>query len=154
MKESIGFTFTLNFIIVFIFISFAVLIGIMCYSKAYKLNNRVINEIEKCEGFNSCAVSEINRVFSNIGYRSVSGECPRRDGINAISRSEYPAGLDNYDYCIYFEKGNPEFDYEKDGDRYYRYGVLTYIYVEWPLLDLQVPVYTKTNWIYDFEGNS
>ena len=79
MKESIGYTSTLNIVIIFILISFAILMAIMSYSRAFKINNRIMNEIEKCEGYNTCTVKEIDRILTNYGYYTADSNftCPR-----------------------------------------------------------------------------
>lgn len=156
MRESIGYTFTLNIILVFIFIAFAMIMAIMSYSKAFKINNRIMNEIEKCEGFNSCTVSELNRILSNYGYPSASGDfdCPERDGIDAITnipRDGEGNPLNNYEMCVYYAEGNNTFNRETNGYNKYRYGVLTYYHVDLPIVGwFKLPVYTRTNWMLDF----
>lgn len=141
MKQSIGFAFSLNIIIVFILVAFAFIMGIMSYSKAYKTNSRIVNEIEKCSGFNSCSITEINRVLNNLGYESGTRDCPvmniDNDEIRAIDHSR-----SGYNYCVY------EVD---NGGNYYNYRVRTFMSVDFPLIEnFRIPINTKTNKIYNF----
>ena len=150
MRESIGYTYTLNIVIIFILIAFAILMAIMSYSKAFKINNRIMNEIEKCEGYNTCAVNEINRILSSYGYSGAAAHCPERDGVKAMD------SLNNFEMCVYYENTENKSDnvfnrYLDNGDHKYRYGVLTFYHVDLPLINrFRLPVYTRTNWIYDF----
>lgn len=150
MRESIGYTYTLNIVIIFILIAFAILMAIMSYSKAFKINNRIMNEIEKCEGYNTCAVNEINRILSSYGYSGATVNCPERDDVKAMT------SLNNFEMCVYYENTENKSDnvfnrYLDNGDHKYRYGVLTFYHVDLPLINrFRLPVYTRTNWIYDF----
>ena len=47
MRESIGTVSLLNFIIFFIFLVFAFLMGTFSYYKAYRVNNSIVAAIEK-----------------------------------------------------------------------------------------------------------
>ena len=154
MKESIGYTFTLNLMIVFILLTFAIIMAIMSYSKAFKINNRIMNEIEKCEGFNTCTVSELNRILDSYGYSKGSIECPERDGVSGISELD---GLNQYELCVYYDDNinNEIFNSNINNKPKYRYGVLTYYHVDLPLISaFKLPVYTRTHWIYDFNADN
>lgn len=136
MRESIGSVFLYNIIILFILITFAFLSGTLSYMKAYKANSRIIHAIEKFEGYNSLSNEEINNVLGTLGYKTGTKECPRREGMQAISKIE-----NSYDYCLYkFQNGNRDF-----------YGVLTYMYFDFPVVgNFGIPLYTKTEYIYRF----
>lgn len=160
MKESIGYTSTLNIVIIFILISFAILMAIMSYSRAFKINNRIMNEIEKCEGYNTCTVKEIDRILTNYGYYTADSNftCPRRDGIQAVQNPTalddegQPIRINGFEMCVYIDldENNQNNDYVKkiNGKDHYRYGVLTYYHVDLPLIEwFRLPVFTRTNWI-------
>ena len=57
MRESIGTISLLNFIIFFVLLVFAFLIGTFSYYKAYKVNNYIVSAIEKYEGVNKYSIS-------------------------------------------------------------------------------------------------
>ncbi len=149
MKESIGFTFTLNIIIIFIFIAFAILMGIMSYSKAYRVNSKIVNAIEKCEGYNDCAEAEINRMLSNIGYMATDRECRERNGVEPSDK------LDNFNYCVYKINNNTlRSNEENEYYRYDRYEVVTYMVIEFPIVDrIRIPLTNRTDMIYRFPND-
>lgn len=144
MRQSIGSTFLINWIIIFLIITFAFLISTLSYMKAYKLNTRIANAIEKFEGYNNLANDEINSKLELWNYKKDSNflaECPTVKGKEAIQ------GLNRtYNYCVY------EFKINKN---YYNYGVRTYIYMELPFVQqlLKIPVYSETERIYYFDFN-
>ena len=141
MKESIGSTFIINMVIVFIAIVFAILAAILTYYKAFKVNTRIINSIEKYEGYNSLALHEIDNTLTSIGYTLRTDQtCPStKDG--GVLQTEDK----KFRYCVY---------YFEENDRYYSYGVITYVTLDIPIVNmlLHVPIYTKSNRIFRFNG--
>ena len=131
MKESISYTFLLNIIIVFIAISFFAIMGIISYSKAFRVNSKIINAIEINEGYNGYSIDNISKTLISYGYQKYKVNCPTKDGQEAI----YDASGQN-GYCVYY------FD---QGDTY-SYGVITYMYFDFPVVGrfFRIPVYTKT----------
>lgn len=149
MKQGIGLTYTLNFIIVFIVITFAFLFGIMSYYKAFKVNSRVSNAVENHEGYNSLSIAEIDNVLNTLGYTKGTIDCPEReyDGQKYTSLVSRNNPSLNYALCIY--------EYPVDYDTgYFRYGVVTYIHLDVPLIGetLKLPVYSETEKIYQFNA--
>ena len=122
MRESIGSIALYNIIIVFIVVTFAVLAGTMSYSKAFKVNNRIINAIEKYEGYNDLSKDLIDRELISIGYESQNPNriysCSRRNGYAAMENLNK-----SYNLCIY---EMPLETSEWDG-RYFEYGVVSYL---------------------------
>lgn len=147
MRESVGSVALYNIIIVFIVVTFAVLAGTMSYSKAFKVNNRIINAIEKYEGYNNDFVSEeIDRMLSSIGYQFQNSnfKCSQRNG--------YTAMLDknpNYEFCVY----EMPVDSKEWNGRYFEYGVVSYIYIDLPVIGdfVRIPVYGVSRKIFKFE---
>lgn len=143
MKQSIGLTYTLNFIIVFIVITFAFLFGIMSYYKAFKVNSRISNAIENHEGYNSLSKVEIDNSLNTIGYKKGIESCSTREykkeSYNSISTNDYAI-------CIY------EYPVQESG--YFRYGIVTYIYLDVPIIGktVKLPIYTETEKIYKFDA--
>lgn len=139
MKESIGSTFTYNLIILFIAIVFAILGATLLYYKAYKVNTRIINSIEKFEGYNSLANAEINSTLTSLGYMTEVGKsCPAEKNGGTLVEQDT-----DFRYCVY---------YFQDDEKHYSYGVMTYITIDIPVVNtfLQIPIYTKSNLIYKF----
>lgn len=141
MRESLGTTALFNFIVVFIVVIFGLIAGVVNYYKAFKVNSVITNAIEKYEGYNSLSAIEIDRSLSNLGYLKLNtGNCPKKNGKNAMANL-----TSTYNYCIY------EFE-SPSRDGYYSYGVMTYMYVDVPLLNdtFKIPVYSKTDTYYRF----
>ena len=76
MKEAIGSYFLTTIVIVFI----VLFTGYMCLSintnKAYKVKNEIINIIQKNNGLNEDALSQIQDYMAKVGYRT-KGKCNR-----------------------------------------------------------------------------
>ena len=138
MKHSVGQTYLIYFISIFILIVFAFLIGIMNYMKAFKVNSAIANALENYEGFNTLASAEINNKLGALGYRNGSN----------TTCSDYDNNLPviNHEACITELKS-------KISDEYFKYGITTYIYIDLPWIDeIKIPIYSESNDIYDFEG--
>lgn len=136
MKESISYTFLLDIIIVFIAISFFAIISIISYSKAYRVNSKIVNAIEINEGYNKYVTEKIDQTITSYGYQRISKVCPTKDGQSAINTTN---NRTSDGVCIYmFDKIN------EDGT--YWYGVLTYMSYDFPIVGnlIRIPVYTKT----------
>jgi len=151
MRESIGTAFLYNIIIVFIVIVFAILAATLTYYKAYKVNTRIITSIEKFEGYNSLAVTEINNTLTTIGYMTKdTHKCPTEKNGGKLSGTDsknYTGEKENkkFRYCVY---------YFEENEGHYGYGVMTYITIDIPIVNmfLQIPVYTRSNRIVKFNG--
>lgn len=143
MKESLGSTFTLNVIIIFITILFAVLAATLTYYKAFKVNTKIINSIEKFEGYNGPAREEIDNSLTTIGYAFKDNhKCPsKKNGGTLVELKD-----EKFRYCVYY--------FGEEDSSYYSYGVITYVTLDIPMIDtfLRIPVYTKSDRIYDFNG--
>lgn len=138
MKESISYTFLLNIIITFIVISFFVIMCIMSYTKAFRVNSKIVNAIEISEGYNKVSKNEINKIVTSYGYQKINVGCPKKEGHDAINTVD---GKTNDGTCIYY------FD---NGDKY-NYGVITYMTFDFPIVStlIRIPVYTRTMTLYE-----
>jgi len=148
MKESVGYTVTLNIVITFIIIVFAFLSIAYIYIKSNKVSNVIVETIEKHEGYSSSAVSEIDNKLSAIGYNKKAVNCN-----NYYNRLVYEEGyqcssLNNGSkgYCVFL--CNEMFD----GECYYYYKVSTNMMINIPIVNnlLDVPIFSNTNRLYDF----
>ena len=145
MREGIGSIALYNIIIIFLAVTFSVLAGTMSYSKAFKVNNRIINAIEKYEGYNELSAEVIDNSLLGIGYRlSAKNSCPKRQNIDAMSDLN-----PSYEFCIY---RFPEETKEWNG-RYTTYGVVSYINLDFPVVgDLfKIPVYGRSKKVFSFD---
>lgn len=142
MRESIGSVFLYNIIILFIIITFAFLSGTLAYVKAFKANSRIVNAIEKYEGYNILASNEIVGVLQTIGYSTETPNCRIRDEIVPMEQ------LDDkkYYFCIY--RYSPDITGSDSKDYY---GVVTYMYFDFPVVgNVKIPLYAKTEKVYRF----
>lgn len=136
MKQSIGTTFMLNFIIVFIVVTFAFLSATLSYMKAFKVNTRIANAIEKYEGYNSLAIKEIDSKLDTLGYLKGGASCSKKNGVDAINGSQF-------NYCVY--------DYGIDKNNYRKYGIITYINMDLPIVgNIKIKVYSETEKMYNY----
>ena len=144
MRESFGSAFLYNIIILFIIVTFAFLSGTLSYMKAFKANSRIVNAIEKYEGYNDLADIEIDNVLTTLGYRADSANCSLKDGVESMEQ----IGDKIFQYCIYhFSPENSDL-INKD-----YYGVTTYMYFDFPVIgNFTIPLYTKTEKVYRFSA--
>lgn len=141
MRESIGSTFLYNLIILFIAIVFAILGSTLMYYKAFKVNTRIINSIQKFEGYNDLAKTEINNTLTSIGYMTKDSHmCPSQKNGGVLQTENK-----KFRYCVY---------YFKESNEYYKYGVITYITLDIPIVNtfLQIPIYTESERIFKFNA--
>lgn len=141
MRESIGSTFLYNLIMLFIAIVFAILGSTLMYYKAFKVNTRIINSIQKFEGYNNLAKTEIDNTLTSIGYMSKDRHtCPNRKNGGVLQTENK-----KFRYCVY---------YFQESNDYYKYGVITYITLDIPIVNmfLQIPIYTESDRIFDFNA--
>lgn len=151
MKTAIGSIPTYNIIIIFIVITFGFLSATLSYYKAFKVNSNIAKQLERYEGYNSLSIGEIENILDSLGYRKgqLSGECPAKMG-NKL-KSTYK--MDNYPVCIY--ESNLGFGTDSKSSRYFNFGILTYIYVDIPLIGgtFKIPVYTESERIFRFSAS-
>ena len=123
MKESIGYTVTLNIMIVFITIVVAFLCAALIYFKSNKVSNIITTAIEKYEGYNTLAISEINMNLDSVGYNKKQITCEdevtdlaadntcRLQDPNYLGGNETPG---QNGYCVYeCEINNGEYHFYK-----------------------------------------
>lgn len=143
MKEAIGNGWLISIIIVFLFLIMGLLITSLSYSKAYKVKDKIVNVIEKYNGFTSTAQAEVDADLSKMGYRLNKGytSCPQKDGAELLHNGE----RGTYHYCVY----------KYSSERGYYYKVVAYMHYDIPLIgdNFAVPVSGESRTIYqDLEG--
>ena len=149
MKESVGYTVTLNIVITFIIIVFAFLSAALIYFKSNKVSNVITETIQKYEGYNTLAQNEIEMKLSSIGYNRKSVNCKKY--YNRIGENErtncsdsLSTGVDGY--CIFV------CDELYNGEPYYYYKISTNLMLNIPIINdlLDVPIFSNTSRLYDF----
>lgn len=153
MKEAIANAGVYNLVIMFVIILLAFFIGSLSYSKAFKVKNKIIEEIEKDQGYttgiNDSTEDRVEEWIANIGYRVNTGNtrntenCPKVTG-NGGETGKLVNTDGDYQYCVYeFDTCTTGADKAKCG-KYYR--VTAYMYFDVPILSglLKLPVSGET----------
>lgn len=134
MKQAIGTTQILNFILIFIAITFCFLIATLGYMKAFKVNSKIAGSIEKFEGYNDLAKNEIANNLNTLGYKKGNARDCNKNAVSDIG----------YNICIE-QVGKPT------RGKYFRYKITTYIEFG-PILGItaRIPIKSQTEKIYVF----
>lgn len=148
MKESVGYTVTLNIVITFIIIVFAFLSAALIYFRSNKISNVITDAIEKYEGYNDFSVAEINSKITSLGYGSRT--------INCGSGIDDNGALNGYCNTVTNDKALPGFCVylctDAEDSNYYYYKIRTNMMINIPIINdlLNIPIYSVTNRMYDF----
>lgn len=162
MKESIGYTVTLNIVIVFITIIVAFFWFAAIYFKSNKASNIITSAIEKHEGYNDLSVDEIKKRLNALGYGSHSIECApsvtdkgANKNKNTVEDTEGTCiltenlnGQGSFGYCVY-----KCLEQDETGDyEYYYFKIRTNMMIGIPIINeiLDFPIYSNTNRLYNF----
>lgn len=154
MKESVGYTVTLNIMFTFIIIVIAFLSAALIYFKSNKVGNVITETVEKYEGYNNYAKKEIQSKLSSLGYNRKAVNCEKY--FNSMSVSDQ-SGCDKANkkgltdgsngYCIFVCREN------YNDEWYYYYKISTNMMLNIPIVNslLDIPIFSNTNRLYDFE---
>lgn len=151
MRSAVGNSLLLNLVIVFVGIVILFFVGIISYSKAYRVKNRIVEIIEKYEDYPGTNIgsgpevsTEINESLKKMGYSVVrSTNCNdqrvRNHIINITGNTYKNLNTENYNYCVY-EIGNKL----SRGGKYYI--VVTFVHFDFPVIGnlINIPVYGET----------
>lgn len=146
MRESINTAFLIGIIITIYFICMTIYVTSFAYSKTYKIKNRVIEIIEKHDGFEGGEhdvklKEDIDQFLKDAGYLALKAgsDCPTEEGIENIGTLE-----GTYRYCVY--------EYLTVKGPYYK--VKVYMSIDLPLISdfirLQFPLTGETKIIYRY----
>ena len=133
MKDAVGGSILLNIVVIVVSVVILFFVGIIAYSKAYKIKNRIIEVIEKNEEYNpTIAVNQLNNDLQRAGYivadqKKIETKCDNNN-LNKFTSEK------GYLYCVYLK--NCE-DYDPinnicNGERTYE--VVTYIHFNFPVI--------------------
>lgn len=161
MRESIGTSFMLNFIVIFLVFVFAFLAATLSYYRAYRVNNAIIHSIEKFEGYNAKSKKEIIDKLNTLGYEIHEIECSETFKSKSVNFGDSAGKLlsENADgYCVYLYFNDQAAPSAADAskksttDIYYTIGVATYMRIEFPVIGalIKLPIFSKTYNIYYF----
>lgn len=156
MKEAIANVGVFNLIIIFTIILLSFFIGSLSYSKAYKVKNRIINEIELDGGFNDDTAIMIDNYITDVGYRAESDvNCSDINGAKSIDTKS------RYQYCLYKYEfkvvSGDKISYVSGDEASYvpedkiskivvYYKAITYMYFDVPIIDglIKIPISGET----------
>lgn len=150
MKDAIGGASLLNLAVIFISIIILLFVGILSFSKAYKVKNRIIEVIEKYETYNADVAEKLKEDLRRAGYSTASNnQIQDRCEANNLS-AESQAG---YYYCVYLKYCDLDASGICTGERIYE--VVSYVRFEFPVIGniMSVPVKGETkilNRNYDY----
>ena len=162
MKESISYSFLLNIVIVFVFLCFAIIMGMFSYHKAFRANTIILSAIERYEGYNCASKGEINKKLGTIGYNVPFTPSCKKSEKNCVVDTERKYKIVSYNLdgpsgdagVTYINDitGTAYIDGTKKQTRHYRYAVTTYMYVDIPIISqlMRMSVTTKTDTMYEF----
>lgn len=163
MKESVGYTATLNIVIIFIVVLFSFLAAAIIYFKSNKVSNVIVETIEKYEGYNKFAENEISAKLESIGYNKQKlRSCPStiKNSKDDDARADVePCKLvksSNDGYCVYVCSDIEISNDNKSCEAYYYYKIKTNMLINVPIINnvLELPIYSTTNRMYNFESQS
>lgn len=129
MREAMGNSLLMNLVIIFVSIVILFFVGILSYSKAYRVKNRIIEVIENHGNYSSSSIDEISTDLKSVGYRTTNNKKCGSGNLNSTS----------YNYCVY------KVDDKSSGDSYY-FKVVTYVHFEFPIIGglINIPVKGET----------
>ena len=136
MKEAIGTSMVFNLILIFVGVFIALLVGSLAYSKGFKVRNKIIDLIERNEGYTDTAKNEIDQNLSDIGYYlMINRKCEERNGIQPLQNNS------PYRYCVY--------KYNTSKGEYY--GVQVFIHFDFPIIGdfIEIPLYGESRIIFE-----
>ena len=141
MREATGNALLVMMVTSIITIIMIFFVGSISYSKAYKIKNYIINQIEEHESLNSSLIGEIDTYLKDVGYnvRRSTSKCPNvTTNVNSCGSNIYTG---SYEVCIY----------ECGGVNTY-YKVITYMKFDFPVIGntLKFQVKGETRSFNDF----
>lgn len=137
MKDAVGGSLLLNIVVIFTSIIILFFVGIIAYTKAFKMKNRIIEVIETHGAYTTGTGSvqdELTGDLSRAGYMTASAAQIRQkcnSGVNLNSGNS-----SGHLYCVYEKRNNEGRSYE----------VVTYIHFSFPVIGdmLTFPVKGET----------
>lgn len=138
MKDAVGGSLLLNLVVIFTSIVILFFVGIIAYSKAYRVKNRIIEVIERYETFDERGIKELKTELLRVGYRTAtSDQIKSKCGEDSLSYNTDLNKNADFLYCVY-DKNN-----STSGEAY---EVVTYVRFDFPVIGdfLMFPVKGET----------
>lgn len=158
MKEAIGNAALFNIVIIFVAILIAFFVGSLSYTKAYKVKNKIVEEIEK-EGEHSTTVEQAENAYANAEDEIIDWLSNGNDGTGIGYRHNTNGGQNNttncngdgtlvnkvsdYEYCVY---RHSTCNGDNEGRCGVYYTVTAYMYFDVPIIDdlIKIPISGET----------
>jgi len=153
VKDAIGGSLLLNLVVIFASVIILFFAGILAYSKAYKVKNKIIEIIESHDGkidtdsdnkMDDLVLQEIRTELTRVGYlvSANSARCSR----DSSRGSCVNLNTDNFNYCVCEQTATSEGT---------TYEVITYVHFAFPVIGdmLTFPVKGETKGLgksYDY----
>ena len=142
MRESIGASWILSIVLVFIALFSGYLAFSINYSKAFRVKDGIVERLEKYNGPNNESLQEIARFIDEVSYTS-KGNCSKLFGDDRLPSMGVTVGElhpdiplssnENYHYCL--QKVNPDSPIEGQiKSSYYR--VVVFFSLSLPIFDI------------------
>ncbi len=147
MREAIANAGIFNLVIIFVIILLAFFIGSLGYSKAFKVKNKIIDEIEKDQGFTETTRGNIEKWLGSIGYRVNTSNSNNVCGTETFSgmNGTLESVNSKYQYCVYkFDTCSSRYTNSKRCAVHYR--VVSFMYFDVPVISslIRIPVKGET----------
>ena len=145
MKDAVGGSLLLNLVVIFTSIVILFFAGILAYSKAYNVKNKIIEVIERNETYTvmgdlgeNLVEQEISQELGRVGYRISSSKVSDSKCSNDSSRGScVNLNTTTYQYCVCMQNATNEG---------ITYEVITYVHFAFPVIGdmLTFPVKGET----------
>lgn len=130
MREAIGGTWLFTIVILFVMLFTGYLCLAINYSRAYNVKNAIVDVIERENGLDEEAKTEINEYLQKVGYKTL-GSCNTDEGFTGnLSDQGYSYGQ-NY-YCYRKINVPNEATYKDKGEATY-YQVQVFFKIDLPI---------------------
>ena len=125
-------------------------IGSLGYTKAFKVKDRIINEIELEGEWNNTAVeNNIENYLYEVGYRvNLDSQCPDAEtNENNVKVTQIKTNS-SYKYCVY------KYETEKEYKKTVYYKVVSFMYFDIPVISeiIKIPVSGETKPFVKFKS--
>lgn len=135
MKAALGGGYLLNIVVIIVSIVMLLFVGVLAYSKAYRVKNQIVEIVEKF-GYSDTSQEMINENLKTSGYNTTRQKKCTSGNLNTTA----------YNYCVYGPFSSNEGQY---------YKIVTYVHFDFPVIGtfVNIPVKGETkilNKKYDY----
>jgi len=145
VRDAVGGSLLLNLIVIFTSVVILFFSGILAYSKAYKVKNKIIEIIESNNGniaANGCLKENVKTAIatelSSVGYLVSKAPSDNKCGNDSSRGTCHNLNTDNFNYCVCGPNNS-----SRNGQTY---EVITYVHFAFPVIGdlLMFPVKGET----------